>query len=168
MQRPPASTTRRPVVLLVQQSPDDGDMYAAFLRYCGLAPIAVSNARDARVLAPHADIIVTGIMLDGPTDGIALVRRLRADACTKHTPIIVLTTCVWPRDRQRAERAGCDVFLPKPCLPNDLLREVRLLLSATRARQGRRFTRGIKAACTVERSAGERAMACNIEMHRGF
>lgn len=109
-------------------------MYAEFLRYHGLAPIAVSNARDARMLAPHANIIVTGIMLDDITDGIELVSRLRDAGGTRNTPIIVLTACAWPSDRERAAHAGCDVFLPKPCLPNDLLREVRQLLSAPRAR----------------------------------
>jgi DNA-binding response OmpR family regulator len=131
------STTRRSVVLLVQRSRDDGlDMYAAFLRYHGLALIAVSNARDALLLAPRADIIVTGIILDDPMDGLELVSRLRHDAGTRHTPVVVLTACTWATDREHAEYAGCDVFLPKPCLPGDLLREVRRLLRASRARHG--------------------------------
>ena len=49
-------------------------------------------------------------------------------------PLIVLTACAWPKDRARAEGAGCDVFLPKSCLPNDLLGEVQQLLTATRSR----------------------------------
>ena len=108
-------------------------MYAEFLRYHGLAPIAASNARDVRMLAPNADVIVTGIILDD-VDGIELVSRLRDDDNTRRTPVIVLTACAWPSDRARAEHAGCDAFLPKPCLPNDLLREVRRLLSTARAR----------------------------------
>jgi two-component system, cell cycle response regulator DivK len=132
-----SSTSRRPVVLLVQQARDDAlEMYAEFLRYHRLVPITASNERDARLLARHADIIVTGITLDGPADGIELIVRLRDDDGTRHTPIIVLTACAWAEDRERAEHAGCDVFLPKPCLPNDLLREVRLLLSAHRGRYG--------------------------------
>jgi len=56
------STTRRPVVLLVQPSRDDGlEMYAEFLRYHGLAVIPVSDTRDALMLAPQADIVVTGM-----------------------------------------------------------------------------------------------------------
>jgi two-component system, cell cycle response regulator DivK len=130
------STTRRPVVLLVQQSRDDSlEMYAEFLRYHGLAVIAVSDTRDALVEAPQADIVVTGMNLDDPMDGVGveLVARLRHDDCTRSTPIIVLTACAWPKDRERAEGAGCDVFLLKPCLPNDLLREVWQLLTATRS-----------------------------------
>ena len=85
------------------------------------------------MLAPEADIVVTGIILDDPMDGVELVSRLRHDDCTRSTPIVVVTACAWPKDRERAERAGCDVFLPKPCLPNDLLDGVRQLIAATRS-----------------------------------
>jgi CheY-like chemotaxis protein len=123
------------VVLVVQSSRDDGlEMYSEFLRYHGLAVIPVSDTRDALIQAPQADIVVTGMNLDDPMDGVELVSRLRHDDCTRSTPIIVLTACAWPKDRARAEGAGCDVFLPKPCLPNDLLGEVRQLLAATRSR----------------------------------
>jgi two-component system cell cycle response regulator DivK len=126
------STTQSAVVLLVQPSRDDGlEMYAEFLRYHGLAPIPVSNAANALMLAGEADVIVTGIILDDPIDGVELVSRLRHDDGTMHKPVIVLSACAYRRDRVRAEEAGCDVFLPKPCLPNDLLREVRRLVPAT-------------------------------------
>ena len=108
-------------------------MYSEFLRYHGLAVIPVSDARDALMLAPQANIVVTGIILDEPMDGVELVSRLRHDDCTRATPIVVLTACAWPKDRERAEGAGCDVFLAKPCLPNDLLGEVQQLLTATRS-----------------------------------
>ena len=81
--------------------------------------------------APEADIVVTGIILDHPMDGVELVSRLRHDDCTRSTPIVVVTACAWLKDRERAEHAGCDVFLPKPCLPNDLLSKVQQLLTAT-------------------------------------
>jgi DNA-binding NarL/FixJ family response regulator len=84
--------------------------------------------------APEADIIVTGIVLDDSVDGVDLVSRLRSADGTMHKPIIVLTAWAWRRERERAEHAGCDVFLSKPCLPDALLREVRLLLPTTHAR----------------------------------
>jgi two-component system, cell cycle response regulator DivK len=127
----PVATARRQVVLLVQPSSDDGlEMYAEFLHYSGLAPVAVSNATDALTFAPEADIIVTGIILDGHMDGVEFVSRLRGDDGTLHKPIIVLTTCASPQEQERAKYAGCDVFLSKPCLPDALLREVRRLLPA--------------------------------------
>jgi CheY-like chemotaxis protein len=117
------------VVLLVQSHDDSREMYSEYLRHSGLAAIAASNAADALTVAPMADVIVTGIRLDGGIDGIELIARLREDARTKHVPIVVLTAFAMQSDRERAERAGCDVFLPKPCLPEDLLREVRRVLA---------------------------------------
>jgi CheY-like chemotaxis protein len=110
-------------------------MYTEFLRYHGLAVSPVSDSRTALMLAPQADIVVTGMNLDDPVDGVELVSRLRDDDCTRSTPIIVLTACARPRERARAESAGCDVFLLKPCLPDDLLGEVRQLLADTRSQR---------------------------------
>jgi len=59
---------------------------------------------------------VTGIALHGELTGIELVARLRADARTKHKPIIVLTASAWRVGQERAQEAGCDLFVPKPCL----------------------------------------------------
>jgi two-component system, cell cycle response regulator DivK len=119
-------------VLLVQSPGDDGlDMYAEYLHYHGFVPMPVTNAHDALNVAPAAGVIVTGILLhDNNMDGIQLIDRLRGDDRTKNTPIIVLTACAWPSDRVRATDAGCDAFLPKPCLPDELLREVRRLLAS--------------------------------------
>jgi len=39
-------------------------------------------------------------------------------------PIIVLSACAFEPDRQGAQRAGCDAFLSKPCLPDELLAQM--------------------------------------------
>jgi CheY-like chemotaxis protein len=121
------------VVLLVQGDPDSREMYAEFFRHKGFLPIPVSNARDGLTVARKADVIVTGLLLGG-IDGIEFIARLKSDERTKRIPLIVLTACAWKSDRERAEEAGCDVFLAKPCLPDHLLREVRLLLAASKRR----------------------------------
>lgn len=120
-------------VLLVQSDRDDREMYSEFFRHHGCQPISASTARDALSLAPMADIIVTGILLLGDIDGVEFITRLKADERTKDLPVIVLTTCAWKTDRERAESAGCDVFLAKPCLPDDLMREMRRALALRRA-----------------------------------
>src|SRR4051812_11308831 len=131
------SRQRPRVVLLVQPDRDDRTMYTEFLRHAGLIVVSPDNATAALPLAPQADIIVTGILLSGGIDGIDFVARVRADDRTKDTPIIVLTACAWHTERGRAVAAGCDMFLTKPCLPDDLLREIRLL-TARRLRDVRR------------------------------
>jgi len=126
-----------PVVLLVQADADSREMYTEFFRYEGLLPVPVSNARDGLTVARRADIVVTGLLLPGDIDGIEFIARLKRDERTKRIPLIVLTACAWKSDRERAEKAGCDVFLAKPCLPDHLLREVQLLLAASKLRDNR-------------------------------
>ena len=126
-----------PVVLLVQADADSREMYTEFFRYEGLLPVPVSNARDGLTVARRTDIVVTGLLLPGDIDGIEFIARLKRDERTKRIPLIVLTACAWKSDRERAEKAGCDVFLAKPCLPDHLLREVRLLLAASKLRDNR-------------------------------
>ena len=110
-------------ILLVEPPEDDRPMYAEFLRGQGFAVTEVDSTDAGLSAAPEADLIITGIRLAGSFDGIELVRRIRGDARTKHTPVIVLTACAFEPDQARAFAAGCDLFLPKPCLPEDLLRQ---------------------------------------------
>jgi len=116
-------------------------MYAEFFRHEEFLPIPVSNGRDGLTVARHADVIVTGLLLLlGDMDGIEFIARLKRDERTTRIPLIVLTACAWKSDRQRAEEAGCDLFLAKPCLPDHLLREVRILLAASKLRDNRRVS----------------------------
>src|SRR5262245_61664883 len=115
-------------ILLVEPPENDRPMYANYLRDNGFWVTEVDST-DAGLSAAHAaDLVITGIRVDGSFDGIELVRRLRQDARTKATPLIVLTACGFEPDQSRAFAAGCDVFLPKPCLPEVLLAEARRLI----------------------------------------
>jgi CheY-like chemotaxis protein len=121
------------LALLVQPEKDDREMYAEFLDHEGLATICVSSARQAMTIAPYADVIVTGMRLPGELNGVDLIVWLKHDDRTKDIPIIVLTACAWNTERETAETAGCDLFLSKPCLPGDLLRELRRLLASSKS-----------------------------------
>jgi len=120
-------------LLIVDPHEDSREMYAEFFRHSGFDVVTVDNADGALARAAQVDLVVTGILLRGETDGVELARRLRADAPTANLPIIVLTACALPPQREVAEQAGCNVFLAKPCLPDVLLREVRRQLALAHA-----------------------------------
>ena len=122
------------VLLLVQVDVDSREMYAEFLRYHGFLTIPVKTASDALTVAPHADVIVTETLLPGRIDGIEFIARLKRDERTRTIPVIALTVCAWETERERAEEAGCEAFLAKPCLPDALLREVRRVLASSQSR----------------------------------
>lgn len=92
-----------------------------------LAVIAVTDAWDALAAAPRVDVILTGILLAGSMDGIELITRLRRDARSHHRPIIVLSACAWVTERERAARAGCDMFPAKPACRTNCCVTARLV-----------------------------------------
>jgi two-component system cell cycle response regulator DivK len=119
-------------ILLIEPDIDDRDMYAYYLHTFGFRVLTADTTDDGLTRASDADVIVTGMWVPGSFDGVELVWRLRNADATKQTPIIVLTVDAFQADRQRAYAAGCDVFVPKPCLPDRLVSEIRAVLSRRR------------------------------------
>jgi CheY-like chemotaxis protein len=150
-------------------------MYAEFLRSNGFSVTEVDSTDEGLSAAAAADLIVTGVRMPGTFDGIELVRRLRDDERTKNKPLIVLTACTFEPDQSRAFSAGCDVFLPKPCLPEILLREAkRLIQHSHRLREtvedvrekGREHARHAKAALEKATAVIEQRQRLRRPRHR--
>ena len=138
----PRTNKRTAAVVLLVQPPDDGrDMYAEFFRHHGMDVVCPEGVEMALSLASAADVIVTELQLPGTMDGYAFIERLRADAATRDKLIIVVTSWAWQTERLRAQDAGCDVFLTKPCLPAALLRHVRRGLTTAQRRRGSKHAR---------------------------
>src|SRR5438067_2051952 len=81
--------------------------------------------------ADNAEWRVDAVVMDlaMPTlDGIAATSKLKTDARTRETPVIILTGYPMRAVQQGALEAGADAFLTKPCLPEDLEQQVRRLL----------------------------------------
>ena len=75
------------------------------------------------------DVVLMDLSLP-VVDGWEATRRLKADSRTAHIPVVALTAHDGSGELQRATRAGCDWFVPKPCLPHDLIEEVRRVLDS--------------------------------------
>jgi CheY-like chemotaxis protein len=61
-------------------------------------------------------------------DGWEAARRLKADAATRHIPVIALTAHAMSNDRERALEAGCDDYDIKPVEITRLLARIEALL----------------------------------------
>lgn len=117
------------VVLQVLPSSDERSMYGMYLRLQGFTPLDVETTDEALERAAEADLVVTGIHLVGSMSGLELIRRLRGEPRTRTLPILVLTACAWPSDREAALAAGANAFLTKPCAPDELASQVRKLMA---------------------------------------
>ena len=61
-------------------------------------------------------------------DGWEVARRLKADNQTKGIPIVAFSGRSMQHEQISALRAGCDVYLTKPCAPDRLLSTIQKLL----------------------------------------
>ena len=118
------------LILLVDDYQDGREMYADSLRFAGYRTLEASSGPEALQLAldRRPSLILMDLSLPG-IDGWEVTARLKKDTRTRHIPIVALTAHALQEERERAERAGCDAFVAKPCLPEELLAEVQRLLT---------------------------------------
>jgi CheY-like chemotaxis protein len=118
------------VVLIVGGDDDNRRMYAEYLSRVGLDVLVPASSLDAVAKARSADAIVADVVGSDPSGGLDLVARFRVEHPAK--PIVVLTACSLPSERDRAKAAGADLFLTKPCLPDCLVRHLRRVFARDR------------------------------------
>jgi CheY-like chemotaxis protein len=142
------ANSERPRVLVVDDYPDAREMYAEYLQFSGFDVIEAGNGMEAIARAADSapDIILMDLSLP-VMDGWEATRRLKADKTTADIPIVALTGHALAGILEGAKKAGCDAFVTKPCLPEDLVKEIRKVLSAPAA-QSRKARRSGKYAKT--------------------
>ena len=128
-----AERSRLPLILVVDDYQDAREMYAEYLQFSGFRVAEARNGNEAveQAFALKPDLILMDLSLPG-MDGWEATRRLKADDRTRHIPIVALTGHALAGASEGAKKAGCDSFVTKPCLPDDLVVEVRRMLGAAR------------------------------------
>ncbi len=95
--------------------------YRVLLAVDGLHAVSVAHAAQP-------DLILMDLGLPG-IDGFEATTRLKADAATRHIPIIVLSAHAMTNDRDMALAAGGDDFDTKPVRFQQLLGKIESLLT---------------------------------------
>ena len=121
----------RPLVLIVEDQSDLRQLYVQALTMSGFTVIEAGNGADAiaHTSEHFPDVVIMDLSLP-VMDGWEATRRLKGDARTQRIPVVALTAHDGSGELQRATRAGCDWFVPKPCQPHDLIEEVRRVIGA--------------------------------------
>jgi CheY-like chemotaxis protein len=135
-------------VLLVDDYPDAREMYSEYLQFSGFDVIEAANGIEAldRAVDTNPDIILMDLSLP-VMDGWEATRRLKADQRTAAIPVVALTGHALAGISEGAKRAGCDAFVTKPCLPEDLVKEIQKVLNdRSAAKKGTRSGRHAKSA----------------------
>lgn len=103
------------LILIVEDNEKNLKLARDVLRFHGFRTIDAADGETGVRLATDAlpELILMDIQMPG-IDGIEALRRIRADARTKHIPTVALTASVMSGDRERFDEAGFDGFISKP------------------------------------------------------
>jgi CheY-like chemotaxis protein/two-component sensor histidine kinase len=116
-------------LLLVEDDGDAQGLIARILTESQARVEAASSADEAlaRVAALRPHVLISDIGMPGK-DGYQLIREIRRSPENRNLPALALTALARPEDRARALAEGFDAHLPKPVVPNQLLRAVASLV----------------------------------------
>lgn len=121
--------SKPPVILLAEDFEDARELYRDYLEFSGFTVKTAANGRDAIDVAItlQPDLILMDASMP-VLDGWQATRELKENPATQHIPVLALTAHAFDDARQRAQAVGCDGFVTKPCLPDELVARVRATL----------------------------------------
>jgi CheY-like chemotaxis protein len=120
--------TRR--ILLVEDNPQNRYLMTFVLESHGYTVDVAENGAEAlRMLAERVpDLILMDMQLP-IVDGYEATRRIKADERTRQVPLVALTAHSMKGDRTKAIDAGCDAYVTKPVVADEIIAVIERLTS---------------------------------------
>jgi CheY-like chemotaxis protein len=128
-----AAAAQKPLILVVDDYADAREMYSEYLEFSGFRTAQARNGAEAleQAFELSPDVILMDLSLP-VMDGWEATRRLKKDPRTRTIPVVALTGHALEGHSESARDAGCDAFLAKPCLPDELVEHVKQILAGPR------------------------------------
>jgi PAS domain S-box-containing protein len=119
----------KPVILIVDDQPQDVALLEAFLVPRGHGILTASSGEEAiSMLSAHnVDLLLMDVIMP-KMNGFEATRRIRRDHHYRLLPIILVTALRETEQKVMGIQAGCDDFISKPIDKNELLARVQSLL----------------------------------------
>lgn len=114
-------TGKKPLVLAVDDDIDSLLLVTEVLCANNYSYVTATNGQATLSLAQRfqPDLILLDILLPD-LNGLEVVQRLRTNAQTQEIPVIAVTALAKKEDRDRILAAGCNAYLSKPYMLEDL------------------------------------------------
>jgi two-component system, cell cycle response regulator DivK len=124
-----------PLILLVDDCTKDLSLYGGHMLAAGFRVATATTGGDGVALAVFLvpDLVVMDLEMPG-IDGWDATKLLRSHERTAHIPVIALSGFHGTALVMRAIGAGCNGFVPKPCLAGKLEAAIRATLESVRLR----------------------------------
>lgn len=117
---------RRPLVLAVDDNEDNLVLLIEVLKLLGCSFISSKDGQTAILMAQNyqPDLILLDIMLPD-VNGVEVVQRLKQDSQTMTIPIVAITAMARVQDQERIFLAGCNDYIKKPYIIDELEATIR-------------------------------------------
>jgi CheY-like chemotaxis protein len=102
-------------ILVVEDNEMNLELVTDILESEGYEVIQAGNGNDALELANsrRPDLILMDIQLP-EMDGLEVTRLLKGNEGTRHIKVVALTAHAMRGDEEKARKAGCSGYIPKP------------------------------------------------------
>ena len=120
-----AEDCKVPIILVVEDEKDNLLLLSHILIHLNYNFITATKGKDALDLATNyqVDLVLLDLILPD-INGFELIDRFKKNSLTQNMPIVAVSALVRKRERDRAMAAGCDDYLYKPYLIEDLQQKI--------------------------------------------
>lgn len=126
---PITESIRRPIILVVDDTPDNLTLMSALLKDSYKIKVANTGEKALKYLQDgiHPDLILLDIMMAG-LSGYDVIRKLKSNPETRDIPVIFLTAMSAPEDEKKGLELGAVDYITKPISPAIVLARVKTQL----------------------------------------
>jgi two-component system chemotaxis response regulator CheY len=118
-------------ILIVDDSEFVRNYHAYILEQASFDVVTAMDGSDGleKLYTHDCDLILTDINM-GRMDGYEFIRRVRAEPKYQSMPIIIVSTESQSKDKLKGFEAGANLYLVKPCSPEMMAENLRMVLAA--------------------------------------
>ena len=118
-------------ILIVDDSEFVRSYHSYILEQANFQVITAVDGSDGleKLFTNTCDLVLTDINMSN-MDGYEFIRRVRADGKYNSLPIIIVSTESEGKDKMKGFEAGASLYLVKPCSPEMMVENLRMILAA--------------------------------------
>lgn len=116
-------------ILIIDDNPANMELASDLLELHGFQVLQAGDGKTGIELAKTKmpDLILMDIQLPG-MDGFEATKILKEDTITTNVPIVAVTAYAMIGDKEKALKAGCIGYIPKPINTREFLEKIKYFL----------------------------------------
>jgi two-component system chemotaxis response regulator CheY len=121
----------RKSILIVDDSEFVRSYHSSILEQAQFQVITAVDGSDGleKLYTSPCDLVLTDINMAN-MDGYEFIRRVRANGGYGSLPIVIVSTESESKNKMRGFEAGANLYITKPCTPEMLVENIRMILVA--------------------------------------